>query len=94
MGRPPGHEPALPHEARDAFARAFEARDAAAVRELVDANPGVRDLVDEPVFPFDTPPIVQAACLGSVELVDLLLELGVATKDVVQLRASSRLRGV
>lgn len=74
--RPPAHGPALPHEARDALARAFEARDAAAVRELVDANPGARELVDEPVFPFDTPPIVQAACAGSVELVDLLLELG------------------
>lgn len=73
---PDPSEHALPAAIRAAFARAFDARDAAAVRELLEANPAVRPLIDTPLFPFDTPAIVHAAGLGDLGLVDVLLEFG------------------
>lgn len=68
--------PALPVSLRDAFARAFEARDATEVRELLERHPAVRGLIDAPLFPFDTPALVHAAGLGDLGLVNVLLEFG------------------
>lgn len=67
---------ALPDELRDALARAFEARDAAGVRELLEAHPRARALIDAPLFPFDTPALVHVAGRGDLALVEVLLELG------------------
>lgn len=69
-------EPALPEALRDDFARAFESRDAAAVRALLERHPAARALIDAAVFPFDTPALVHAASLGDLGLVNLLLEFG------------------
>ena len=69
-------DPALPEGVRDAFARAFGARDAAAVRGLLERHPAARALIDTPLFPFDTPALVHAASLGDLGLVNLLLEFG------------------
>lgn len=64
-------EPVL-HE----FRRAFGARDADAVRRLFERFPAARRLIDEPLFPFDSPALVHVAGSGDVALIDVLLELG------------------
>lgn len=69
-------EPALSDALRDAFARAFEARDAATVRDLLERHPAARALIDAPLLPFDTPALVHAADLGDLGLVNVLLEFG------------------
>jgi len=69
-------DPALPERVRDAFARAFVSRDAAAVRGLLERHPAARALIDAPLFPFDTPALVHAADLGDLGLVNVLLEFG------------------
>ena len=67
---------ALPESIHEAFSRAFEARDAAAVRDLLERHPAARPLIDAPLFPFDTPAVVYAAGTGDLALVDVLLEFG------------------
>lgn len=58
------------------FRRAFEARDAAAVRALLERSAEARALIDEPLFPFDAPALVHVAGTGDPELVEVLLEFG------------------
>ncbi|MEO6035062.1 MAG: ankyrin repeat domain-containing protein, partial [Verrucomicrobiota bacterium] len=53
--------------------KAFEDDNAARVRELLDSNPELKDLLDEPIAAFDSPPIT---CVGSVEMLDVLLAAG------------------
>lgn len=61
---------------REAFRRAFDARDAAAVRELLRRHPAARAAIDAPLFPFDSPALVHVAGQGDLALVDVLLEAG------------------
>jgi ankyrin repeat protein len=67
---------ALAPAAHEAFRRAFEARDAAAVRRLLEEHPAARRLIDEPLFPFDAPALVCVAGQGDLAMVDVLLEFG------------------
>lgn len=60
----------------DEFRRAFTACDADAVRELFERHPAARALIDEPLFPFDSPALVCVAGGNDVALVDVLLEQG------------------
>ncbi|MEQ1856193.1 MAG: ankyrin repeat domain-containing protein [Longimicrobiales bacterium] len=55
---------------------AFEQRDWAGVRRLFADHPALHALLDEPIFPFDTPALVHFAAQQDLEAVDLLLELG------------------
>jgi ankyrin repeat protein len=61
---------------REELHRAFEQRDWAGMRRIFAEHPALRAEIDEPVFPFDTPPLVQYASAQDLEAVDLLLELG------------------
>lgn len=58
----------------NALRQAFERADAATVRQIVLANPGLRERINEPAFPFDSPALVAFA--GNPAMVDVLLELG------------------
>lgn len=58
------------------FRQAFEAGDASAVRELFRQHPLMRKIIDEPLFPFDSPAIVHFAGQNNPELVEVLLEFG------------------
>lgn len=58
----------------NALRQAFERADAAAVRQIVLANPALRERINEPAFPFDSPALVAFA--GNPAMVDVLLELG------------------
>jgi hypothetical protein len=51
---------------------AFEQRDAAAVRTLLESHPAFRSRIDDPEFPFDAPALV--ACANNAALVDVLLD--------------------
>jgi ankyrin repeat protein len=55
---------------RDAFRR----RDAAAIRHLFAEHPALRERINDPVAPFDSPPIVAYA--NDADIVEVLLELG------------------
>jgi ankyrin repeat protein len=66
----------IPESVREQLHGAFERRDWAAVRGLFAQHPALRAEIDDPVFPFDTPPLVQYASAQDLEAVDLLLELG------------------
>jgi ankyrin repeat protein len=64
--------PSVRRELRDAFER----RNWGEVRRLVGGEPALRAQIDEPLFPFDSPPLVHYAAAQDLEAVDLLLELG------------------
>ena len=53
--------------------RAFEANDAARVRDIFDRHPILRTMVDEPLGPFDSPAIIH---VRSREMLDVLLDAG------------------
>ena len=53
---------------------AFRRRDAAAMRRLFKRHPEFRELINAPVFPFDSPAIV--ACADDRAMVDVLLDFG------------------
>lgn len=55
---------------------AFESRDWPTARRLFAERPSLRERLDDPVFPFDTPALVRFAAHQDLEAVDLLLELG------------------
>ena len=58
------------------FKRAVESRDVGELRRLASSRERLRDVVNAPVFGFDSPAIVSVSGAGNVELVDALLELG------------------
>jgi ankyrin repeat protein len=60
----------------DRFRRALESGDLAGLRRLLRREPAARELVNAPIFPFDSPAIVQVAGGGNVEIIDILLEAG------------------
>ncbi|MGE0157771.1 MAG: ankyrin repeat domain-containing protein [Gemmatimonadales bacterium] len=62
--------------ARQELHDAFVGRDWAAVRRVFANHPSLRAHLDDPVFPFDTPALVQYAADQDLDAVDLLLELG------------------
>lgn len=62
--------------ARERFGRAVRDRDAAALSALLPYRDDLRDVVNAPVFAFDSPALVAVAGEGDVELVDALLALG------------------
>jgi ankyrin repeat protein len=66
----------VPKTVRQQLHDAFERRDWKAVRSAFVEHPSLREEIDEPVFPFDTPALVQYASAQDLEAVDLLLELG------------------
>jgi ankyrin repeat protein len=63
-------------EVRERFCRAVFTRDAAGLRRLLEREPAAARLVDEPLFPFDSPAIVSVSGCGNVELLDVLLDFG------------------
>ena len=60
----------------DRIHAAFSQRDAPAVRRLFESHPELRALINEPVFPFDSPALVHFASGEDVELIDVLLHFG------------------
>ena len=58
-----------PASLHEAFRRAFDRGDAAEVRALFDRHPEARAVIDAPVFPFDTPALVQVARRGDAAMV-------------------------
>lgn len=60
----------------DDLLRAFEARDFAGLRALLDRHPSAHALLDAPLFPFDAPALVHFAAAGDLAMVDLLVDLG------------------
>jgi ankyrin repeat protein len=61
---------------RQNLERAFRGRDIGELRELLSTHPAARGLINEPLFPFDSPALVHVAGEGNLELVNLLLEFG------------------
>jgi ankyrin repeat protein len=68
--------PEAPPELAQAFRRAVQARDAAAVRSFFAQHPSAAGLVNAPIFDFDSPALVHLAGSGDVDLVDALLAAG------------------
>jgi ankyrin repeat protein len=66
----------IPKAVRERLHEAFERRDWASVKSIFHEHPSLSAEIDDPVFPFDTPPLVQYASAQDLEAVDLLLELG------------------
>lgn len=58
------------------FRQAFETRDASAVQKLLQQHPLMRRIIDEPLFPFDSPALVHFAGQNDLALVEVLLEFG------------------
>lgn len=56
--------------------RAFEARDLATIRGLFAGHPSAAAMIDQPLFPFDSPALVHFAGADDLEMVELLLEMG------------------
>jgi len=56
--------------------RAFDARDAGAVRALLLRHPQARARIDAPVFPFDATALGYFAMAGDLAMVEVLLEAG------------------
>lgn len=57
----------------DQIKGAFQTDDAASVKKLLEDHPALRSRINEPLGPFDSPPIVNAR---SPEMVDVLLDAG------------------
>jgi ankyrin repeat protein len=55
---------------------AFDRRDLATIRTIVEESAEARRMLDAPVFPYDAPAIVHFAGAGDLEMVDLFLDLG------------------
>ena len=66
----------LSPELQGELLRAFHARDAARLRELFAEHPEAGQMIDAPLFPFDSPALAHFSGGDDVELIDLLLELG------------------
>jgi ankyrin repeat protein len=62
--------------ARAEFVRAVDARDAKALRKLLQRSTLALAWIDEPIFGFDSPALVAVAGSGDVDLIDVLLEFG------------------
>lgn len=60
-------------EAIEQIKQAFHRDDAPAVRELLDRNPALKALIDQPIAGFDSPAIV---CVRSPQMLDVLLDAG------------------
>ncbi|MBW3552291.1 MAG: ankyrin repeat domain-containing protein [Gemmatimonadetes bacterium] len=70
-------DPALEQQKKRAeLRRAFEARDATRLRELFGRHPEARAMIDEPLFPFDSPALAHFSGGEDVTLIDVLLEFG------------------
>lgn len=69
-------EPVLGESILADFRRAFEARDTGRIRDLFARHPAAAAMIDEPLFPFDSPPLVHYAAAGDLKVVELLLEMG------------------
>ncbi|HEV8293585.1 MAG TPA: ankyrin repeat domain-containing protein, partial [Tepidisphaeraceae bacterium] len=57
---------------------AFEVDDAKTLRKLLHEYPQLKDVVNQPIAPFDSPPIV---CVRSKEMLDVLLDAGADIND-------------
>ena len=66
----------VPEAVREELHHAFQRRDWEDVRRIFAEHPALRAEIDEPVFPFDTPPLVQFAAAQDLDAVDVLLGLG------------------
>jgi hypothetical protein len=60
----------------DRIRQTFHAGDLPGLRRLLRREPAARELINAPIFPFDSPVIVQAAGSGNLELIEILLEAG------------------
>jgi hypothetical protein len=58
------------------FRRAVGEADVPALRRLLEREAAARDLINAPMFPFDSPAIVHVAGGGNLELINTLLEFG------------------
>jgi ankyrin repeat protein len=73
----PTPENIIPNEPLvDRFRRAVADADLQGLRRLLESDPAARDLLDQPIFSFDSPALVSVAGSGNLPLVDLLLEFG------------------
>ncbi len=63
----------MDHERVEQLQKAFQADDADRVRELLDSDPELKAKINEPLGPFDSPPIVN---VRSRSMLDVLLEAG------------------
>jgi ankyrin repeat protein len=66
----------MPHTPIDQFTHAVRNRDANALAGLFREYPDLKTHIDDPLFSFDAPAIVQAAWHGDRPMVDVLLEHG------------------
>ena len=60
----------------DRFRRAVGEADLPGLRRLLQREPAAQDLINAPIFSFDSPAIVHAAGGGNLELIETLLEFG------------------
>src|SRR5262245_46557012 len=66
----------MSHTPIDQFKQAVETRDASALAELFRHHPDLTARIDEPLFSFDSPAIVQAAWHHDRPTVEVLLDHG------------------
>ena len=69
-------KPAIDASLHQELARAFEACDAARVRELFERHPAARAAVDAPLFPFGGTALTTLAGRNDLAMVDVLLDFG------------------
>ena len=65
-----------PEDVIEAARAALGRDDVAALRGLLERHPDLGAMLNEPIFPFDSPVLVHVAPHGDAALVDLLLEFG------------------
>jgi ankyrin repeat protein len=70
---PPSPPPQTPV---DRFKHAVQARDAAALRAVLGDSADARAAINEPLFGFDSPALVEVVADGDIDVVDALLEFG------------------
>jgi ankyrin repeat protein len=68
--------PSAPERVLDDLRRAFRARDAEAVRRVLERHAEARAMIDAPLFPFDTPALVHVAGEDDLATVEVLLDFG------------------
>lgn len=66
----------LPKPVIEGFKRAFHDGDAVGLRAMLEEHDAARSLIDEPLFPFDSPALVCIAGSGDLAMVDVLLDFG------------------
>ena len=66
----------IPKETVERFRQAVQSGDAGILRHLLADEPRARELVNDPIFSFDSPAIVAVAGRGNKDVLDVLLDAG------------------